>query len=55
MDEIEVYKSSDIRDELTIRLDKETVWLNRELLAALFDLDDKTISKHVGTELKMSN
>ena len=52
MDEIEIYKSSDKGDELSVRLDYDTVWLNREQLAALFDRDVKTIGKHIGNVFK---
>jgi prophage maintenance system killer protein len=52
MDEIEIYKSSDKGDELSVRLDSDTVWLNREQLAALFDRDVKTIGKHIGNVFK---
>ena len=52
MDEIEIYKSSDFGGELSVRLDNETVWLNREQIAALFDRDVKTIGKHIGNVFK---
>ena len=32
--------------------DKETVWLNRNRLAVLFDRDVKTIGKHINNGLK---
>lgn len=32
--------------------DKETVWLNRNQLAVLFDRDVKTIGKHINNALK---
>lgn len=32
--------------------DKETVWLNRNRLAVLFDRDVKTIGKHINNALK---
>ena len=44
---IEIYKSSDNKVELQVSLDNETVWLNREQIAVLFDRDIKTIGKHV--------
>jgi prophage maintenance system killer protein len=52
MNEIEIYKSLDKGDELSVRLDNDTVWLNREQLAALFDRDVKTIGKHIGNVFK---
>ncbi|MFV5700967.1 RhuM family protein [Flavobacterium sp. XS2P12] len=45
--QIEIYKSSDNKVELQVSLDNETVWLNREQIAVLFDRDIKTIGKHV--------
>jgi len=37
---------------LDVRVDDETVWLNRQQLAILFDRDVKTIGKHVNNALK---
>ena len=45
--QIEIYKSSDNQIELQVSLDNETVWLNRNQLATLFDRDIKTIGKHI--------
>ena len=47
MNEIEIYKSADNKIELQVNLDKETVWLNRQQLATLFNRDIKTIGKHI--------
>lgn len=38
--------------KLEVRLEDETVWLNRQQLATLFDRDIKTIGKHIGNALK---
>lgn len=38
--------------KLEVRLEDETVWLNRQQLAILFDRDVKTIGKHLGNALK---
>ena len=38
--------------KLEVRLENETVWLNRQQLAILFDRDIKTIGKHIGNALK---
>ena len=35
-----------------VRLEDETVWLNRQQLSNLFDRDIKTIGKHIGNALK---
>ena len=38
--------------KLEVRLENETVWLNRGQLAELFARDVKTIGKHVNNALK---
>ena len=45
--QIEIYKSSDNAIELQVNLDNDTVWLNRNQIAMLFDRDIKTIGKHI--------
>ena len=37
---------------LEVRLEDETVWLNRQQLAELFGRDIKTIGKHINNALK---
>jgi len=37
---------------LEVRLEDETVWLNRQQIAQLFDRDIKTIGKHVNNALR---
>ena len=37
---------------LEVRMEEDTVWLNRQQLAILFDRDIKTIGKHVNNALK---
>ena len=37
---------------LEVRMEEETVWLNRQQMALLFDRDVKTIGKHVNNALK---
>ena len=46
MSEIEIYKSAENAIELQVSFDNDTVWLNRNQLAFLFDRDVKTIGKH---------
>ena len=36
----------------TVRVEDETVWLNRNQIAILFDRDVKTIGKHIANVLK---
>ncbi len=38
--------------KLEVRLENETVWLNRQQIATLFDRDVKTIGKHIANALK---
>ena len=49
---VELYRSADDKVELKVSLDQETVWLNRNQLAELFDRDVKTIDKHVNNVFK---
>lgn len=47
-----IFQTSDGNTNLDVRLENETVWLNRQQLADLFDRDIKTIGKHVNNALK---
>jgi len=49
--EIVVYQP-DVVTRLEVRVEGETVWLNRHQLAALFDRDVKTIGKHIKNALR---
>ena len=49
--EVAIYNPDDsIR--LEVRLEQETVWLDRTQLSILFDRDKKTIAKHINTALE---
>ncbi|NCA77066.1 MAG: hypothetical protein EOM90_12105 [Alphaproteobacteria bacterium] len=51
--EIVIYKQDDVSDfQIEVRIENETVWLNRQQLALLFDRDVKTIGKHVANAIK---
>ena len=50
--EIALYESSDGVIKLEVETDGETVWLNRNQIAALFDRDVKTIGKHINNALR---
>ena len=51
--EIIIYNSIDKADfQIEVRLEDETVWLNRNQIALLFDRDIKTIGKHIANVLK---
>lgn len=52
-EEIVIYKDFDDSDfHVEVRIEEETVWLNRLQLAHLFDRDVKTIGKHLSNALK---
>ena len=50
--EIIIYKNGELELPVEVTPDKETVWLNRNQLAALFERDIKTIGKHINNALK---
>ena len=51
--EIIIYNAIDKADfQIEVRLEDETVWLNRNQIALLFDRDIKTIGKHIANVLK---
>ena len=45
--EVILYKDGELELPVAVAPDKETVWLNRNQLAVLFDRDVKTIGKHI--------
>lgn len=45
--EIILYRSNELAEHIEVRLENETVWLNRQQLALLFGRDIKTIGKHI--------
>lgn len=48
---IEIYTSQDGSIQLNVKLENDTVWLNRQQMAELFGRDYKTISKHINNAL----
>ena len=54
MDEktIITYHSESTSNQIEVRIEDETVWLNRNQMAILFDRDIKTIGKHINNALK---
>lgn len=48
--EIIIYQPDD-NVRLEVRLNEETVWLNRQQMASLFQRDVKTIGKHITNAL----
>lgn len=49
--EIIVYRPDETDIHIPVRVDKETVWLNRHQLSILFQRDVKTIGKHIAKAL----
>jgi prophage maintenance system killer protein len=49
--EIKIYKTTE-GIQLDVKLDKDTVWINRQQMTTLFDRDIKTIGKHVNNALR---
>ena len=49
--EIILYQPND-SISIEVRINQDTVWLNRQQLAMLFDRDVKTIGKHINNALK---
>lgn len=50
--EIIVYQSEGGEFHIEVRVENETVWLNRQQMSILFERDVKTIGKHIGNALK---
>jgi len=51
--EIVIYKAFDSSEfQIEVRVEDDTVWLNRHQIASLFDRDVKTIGKHIANVLK---
>jgi len=45
--EIILYQSDELAERIEVRVEEETVWLNRQQIASLFGRDVKTIGKHI--------
>lgn len=52
MNEIVLFETEDKEIKLAVPIEQETVWLNRNQMADLFDRDVKTIGKHINNALK---
>ena len=50
--EIILFESADKSVSLSVPFENDTVWLNRQQMASLFDRDVKTIGKHIGNALE---
>ena len=45
--EIIRWQAKDLRSRIEVRVEDESVWLNRHQMATLFGRDIKTIGKHI--------
>lgn len=52
MNEIILFETEDKEIKLSVPIEQETVWLNRNQMADLFDRDVKTIGKHINNALR---
>ena len=50
--ELVIFETTDNAIKLEVPVEGETVWLNRQQMAELFDRDVKTIGKHINNALK---
>ena len=50
--EIVLFESEDKSVSLSVPFENETVWLNRQQMASLFDRDVKTIGKHINNAIE---
>ena len=50
--EIVIYQAKELAQHIEVRIEDETVWLNRQQMALLFGRDIKTIGKHINNALK---
>ena len=49
---IVLYTAEDGNTRLEVKLEQDTVWLNREQIAQLYERDYKTVAKHINNALK---
>ncbi len=49
---IVLYTTEDGNTQLEVKLEQDTVWLNREQIAQLYGRDYKTIAKHINNALR---
>lgn len=50
--EIKIYQTQDGQTAIDVRLDDETVWLNQDQIALLFDKSKSTINEHINNVFK---
>ncbi len=49
---IEIYQAADGSTQIEVKFEQDTVWLNRQQIAVLFDRDVKTIGKHINNTFR---
>ena len=49
--EILIYQSAELTERIEVRMEDESIWLNRNQIALLFGRDIKTIGKHIKNAL----
>ena len=47
-----IYQTPDGDTQLDVKLENETVWINRQQMSELFERDIKTVGKHINNALK---
>ena len=50
--EIIIYRPNEAAEHIEVRLENDTVWLNRQQISTLFGRDVKTIGKHISNCFK---
>ena len=50
--QVEIYTTKDNETAVEVRFDQETVWLNQDKLAELFQRDQSVISRHLNKIFK---
>ncbi len=50
--EIVIYEAKELTQHIEVRIDEETVWLNKEQISSLFGRDRSVISRHINNIFK---
>ena len=49
-DKIVIYRTADGQTAIKVKLEDDTVWLSANQMAALFERDEKTVSRRLGQD-----
>ena len=52
MSEVVIYQSNNSQVEVSVQVDKDTVWLNQTEITMLFERDQSVISRHINNVFK---